>query len=143
MKYEVHISGNPSTRRGERVDRAPQPPRNRPPQPPPEARMSGVALHRFPPIIQVLTQVSPQIQQRLQAIGTQAFQQGKNLEQICQDIYNFVNTLGYEATLGVQEVYSASMPSFPGQTVTSALIMMDIYAVDQQHASPKQYVRAS
>ncbi|MBO6575708.1 MAG: hypothetical protein JJ896_11960 [Rhodothermales bacterium] len=89
------------------------------PRPVPVAR-------RYPPVIQVLTPTDAAIEQQLSAFARQSYKQGKPLKDICRDLYHFAHSLGFEATIGVQEVYSASMPSFPGQTVISALLMVDI-----------------
>lgn len=48
------------------------------------------------------------------------------MKDICADLYGFARTSGFDATIGVQEVYSTSMPSFAGQTVISALLMVDL-----------------
>lgn len=89
------------------------------PRPVPVAR-------RYPPVVQVLTPADPSVEQQLSAFARQSYKQGKALKDICRDLYHFAHSLGFEATIGVQEVYSASMPSFPGQTVISALLMIDV-----------------
>ncbi len=81
---------------------------------------------RFAPVVQVLTPVDPGAEARLLAVARQSFAEGKALKDICTDLYRFARASGYEATIGVQEVYSTSMPSFPGQTVISALLMVDL-----------------
>jgi hypothetical protein len=117
MKYDVIIEGkgqrsattDSGWKSGERED----------PRPVPVAR-------RYPPVVQLLTQADPSVEQQLSAFAKQSYKQGKTLKEICKDLYHFAHSLGFEATIGVQEVYSASMPSFPGQTVISALLMVDI-----------------
>lgn len=56
----------------------------------------------------------------------EAFAEGHTLDQICSIIYFRAQAFGFEATIGVQEVFSTSMPSFRDQTVTSALLMIDL-----------------
>ena len=81
---------------------------------------------RFPPVIQVLTVDDPSAEQQLSGCATESYRAGKALRDICTDVHRLARSLGYDATIGVQEVYSTSMPSFPGQTVISALLMLDL-----------------
>jgi len=116
MTYDLFVSGTPKERT--RVDRDPI-----------AGRLGGSpkpVLRRFPPVLQFLTSHGPDVEAQLRAVSLDAFRRGKNLEAICNEIYNFAFSLGYEATIGVQEVYSSSMPSFPQQTVMSALLLVDM-----------------
>ena len=115
MTYDLFVSGTPRQRG--RVDREPIARRAGSPTP---------VLRRFPPVLQFLTTHSPDVEAQLRAISLEAYRRGKTLEDICSEIYNQAFALGYEATIGVQEVYSSSMPSFPGQTVMSALLLIDL-----------------
>ena len=140
MKYEVLISGKPKRTSRAHADRPPissaqrvdgPPPvdatvRTTPPPAPRQENKAGTAMHRFPPILQILTQVPLPVQQELQSVSMQAFRDNASLEDICKQVYNQARTLGYDAVMGVQEVFSSSMPSFPSQTVMSALIMVDL-----------------
>ena len=81
---------------------------------------------RFPPVIQVLTVDDPSAERELAVCATESYREGKTLEDICTDVHKMARTLGYDAAIGVQEVYSTTMPSFPGQTVISALLMLDL-----------------
>jgi hypothetical protein len=81
---------------------------------------------RFPPVIQVLTVDDPSAEHQLAACANESYREGKALRDICTDVHRLARAIGYDATIGVQEVYSTSMPSFPGQTVISALLMLDL-----------------
>lgn len=81
---------------------------------------------RFSPVIQVLTVDDPSAENQLAARANESYREGKVLQDICNDVHKLARSLGYDATIGVQEVYSTSMPSFPGQTVISALLMLDL-----------------
>ncbi len=81
---------------------------------------------RFPPVIQVLTVDDPSAERQLSECANESYRTGKALRDICTDVHRLARSLGYDATIGVQEVYSTSMPSFPGQTVISALLMLDL-----------------
>ncbi|MEZ4702830.1 MAG: hypothetical protein R2834_21035 [Rhodothermales bacterium] len=82
-------------------------------------------LRRFPPALQFITRPESYIEAQLQAAATLAFKQGRRLDQICGTLYHTALGLGYHVTIGVQEVYSANMPSFPGETVMTALLIID------------------
>ena len=118
MKYDVIIEGK-EQKRSATTDQAWDTPEPRGPRPVPVAR-------RYPPVVQVLTPMDASVEHQLSAFALQSYKQGKALKEICRDLYHYAHSLGYEATIGVQEVYSASMPSFPGQTVISALLMVDV-----------------
>jgi hypothetical protein len=94
-------------------------------------------VRRFPPALQFLTRAEPYVESQLQAAALHAFKQGRRVDQICGTIYHTALSLGYHVTIGVQEVYSASMPSFPGETVLTALLLIDIRDLGSStHASP-------
>ncbi len=92
-------------------------------------------LRRFPPVVQFLTDVDPYVQNELQSLCVKAHRQGKNVQDVCQELYIYARSIGYILTLGVQEVFSSQMPSFPHQTVQSALIMVDVKRI----TSPNGY----
>ena len=85
-------------------------------------------VRRFPPTIQFLTRAEQSVEAQLQAIALRTFNDGKSLDQICGALYQAGLSLGYTLTIGLQEVYSSKMPSFPGQTVMTCLIMVDFTA---------------
>jgi hypothetical protein len=81
---------------------------------------------RFPPVVQVLTLTAPHIQQRLQDLAMIGFRNGDGTEAICNEVHAYARTLGYDVTIGVQEVRSDEMPSFDGSTVCSTLMLIDL-----------------
>ena len=81
---------------------------------------------RFPPVLQILTVNDPDAEHQLTARAHDSYREGKALRDICADVHDLARTIGYEASIGVQEVFSTTMPSFPGQTVISALLMLDL-----------------
>ncbi len=121
MQYEHIIAGTPRPRGAPRASASPAFRQGAP--------WMAPVTHRFPPVLQVLTRTAPHIEQQLAAIATQAHQQGKTLAEICREIYYYARSLGYHATIGMQEVYSSNMPSFPDQTVISALLMVDLVSL--------------
>ena len=54
------------------------------------------------------------------------FRRGLSTEDICGELYGYARTLDYRATIGVQEVVTEDMPSFPGEKVASALLLVDL-----------------
>ncbi len=89
------------------------------------------ATRRFPPVIQVVTQTAPYVEQQLSANAIEAFHRGLTVQQICAELKVLARSLGYEATIGVQEVYSSEMPSFPDQTIISALLIVDMRLINR------------
>ncbi|GAB5518212.1 MAG: hypothetical protein RhofKO_04630 [Rhodothermales bacterium] len=90
---------------------------------------SGATLRRFPPLLQFLTRTTPYVEQQLRMLAGQLFDQGRTLDQICGAVHQAAHALGYTATIGVKEVFSSEMPSFPGETIMSALLIMDLRPV--------------
>ena len=86
---------------------------------------SHPVVRRFPPTLQFLTRAEQSVEAQLQAVALRTFNDGKSLDQICGALYQAGLSLGYRLTIGLQEVYSSKMPSFPGQTIMSCLIMVD------------------
>ena len=122
MKYPVHVSGS-SAGRQEDYTRT-------------EYESAGApVVKRFPPIIQFLTRSEQFVEAHIQAALLQAFQAGKSTDQICAAIYQAAHTMGYIITIGVQEVYSSNMPSFPNQTVMSCLLMVDFRPAREKASS--------
>jgi hypothetical protein len=118
MTYDLFVSGNASKGikaldRDDNID---------------EVRLGSPipVLRRFPPMLQFLTINSAAVDKQLEGIAVQAFRNGCDLEEICSEIYNFSMSLGFKATIGMQEVYCSDMPSFPNQTLMTALLMIDL-----------------
>ena len=82
-------------------------------------------VRRFPPAVQFLSRCEQFIESQIQSVALTTFKSGKSIDQVCAAMYNTAHTLGYIITIGVQEVYSSNMPSFPNETVMSCLIMID------------------
>ncbi len=82
--------------------------------------------HRFPPIVQVLNPTLPHIQERMQGIATMAFRRGLDSKAICSELASYVQTSGYEATIGVQDVKTDQMPSFQDGTVVCTIMLVDL-----------------
>ena len=85
-----------------------------------------VHIRRFPPVLQFLTEPGETVERDLRAVCLRAFRGRKSIEQICAAVYHRALTLGFTATIGLQEVYSTSMPSFSGETVWSVLLLIDM-----------------
>ncbi len=92
-------------------------------------------IRRFPPAIQFLSRCEQFIEDQLQAIALRTFKTGKSGDEICAAMYRTALSVGYIISIGVQEVYSASMPSFPKETIMSCLIMIDFTPAGQQATS--------
>ena len=118
MTYDLFVSGKPS-----KGVKSPRQDDNAT-----EARLGAPipVLRRFPPMLQFLTSNSAPVEKQLESIAVQAFRNGSDLEEICSEIYNFAMSLGFKATIGMQEVYCSDMPSFPNQTLMTALLMIDL-----------------
>ena len=84
-------------------------------------------VRRFPPVLQFLTRSSPHIEREIRARSLECFRRGWRIEQICAEIHRAALENSFHATIGVQEVSSRSMPSFPDQTVLSALLIVDMH----------------
>lgn len=83
-------------------------------------------VHRFPPTVQVLNMTTPHIQERMQDIAMIGFRRGLKSDAICVELHTYARTFDYEATIAVQEVKTREMPSFPGSTVVSAIMLVDL-----------------
>ena len=97
---------------------------------------SRSAVRAFPPVLQCLTHPGELLERRLQQAVDEAFQGGARLEQICAAVYARAADLGYEAAIGIQEVYGAGLPSFPEQVVRSAILLVDL-----RRAAPQRSLR--
>ena len=76
--------------------------------------------------MQFLTNVDPAVQNHLTSLAWQGHRQNRGLNEICAGLSALSKAMGYEAAIGVQEVTTENMPSYPGQKVMTALIMIDI-----------------
>ena len=130
MKYQVFVSGAPRSQTGSEMPRGEATRdgyRESGGDGSPRDRHRGVpAIRRFPPVLQFLTEVDPLVAHQLESRSLRLHRQGRQLQEICDDLYLFARSIGYDLVLGVQEVLGPQMPSFPGQTVHSALLMADL-----------------
>lgn len=83
-------------------------------------------MRRFTPVLQFLTKTNPKLEHQLNAVSDRVFNGGGTLEQVCSEVHQAAQRMGYMATIGVKEVYSSEMPSFPNETVMSALLIIDL-----------------
>jgi hypothetical protein len=98
-------------------------------------RIGTPGIRCFPPVIQFLTDLDPDVRRRLQTICTEMQFHEKGLQDVCRELYLCARTEGYELSLAVQQVFSTQMPSFPNQTVQTALLLADATPI----ASAKTY----
>lgn len=77
-------------------------------------------------MIQFLTRSSPHVEREIRARALECFRRGGRLEQICAEINRTALENRFHATIGLQEVTSGNMPSFPGETVLAALLIIDL-----------------
>ena len=82
-------------------------------------------VRRFPPVLLFITRTEQHIEQTLRTICLRAFRAERSIDQICGAIYQAALSMGFLVTIGVQEIFSNNMPSFPHETVMSALLMID------------------
>jgi hypothetical protein len=82
-------------------------------------------LKRFPPVLQLITDIDPIVANKLNELVWRSHRAGQDLTQTCAALTSAAQQLGYRVKIGVQEVYVASMPSYPGETIMTALLVMD------------------
>ena len=108
------------------------------PYPPTEgletAYRSGVPVctprtRRLAPVLQFVTPVDPYAERLLRSVAASGHAEGRSLEEVCYALHVRAAALGYGATLAVQEVSSRAMPSYPGQTVVTPLLLLDLQPV--------------
>ena len=117
MSYPVVIGQPDSSRpalRDRKTDSSPPNNMNRVP-----------VVRRFPPVLLFITRTEQHIEKALQTICLRAFRAERSIDHICGAIYQAALSMGYLVTIGVQEIFSNNMPSFPHETVMSALLMID------------------
>ena len=119
MKYPLSVSSPPHQQTGSPPGSSDQGVRTE------YGTSSTPRVRRFPPVLQFLTRAEQAVEAQLQTIALSTFHEGKSLDQICSNLYQAGLSLGYKLTIGLQEVYSHKMPSFPNQTVMTCLIMID------------------
>lgn len=101
-----------------RCDRAATPGRDRTaPQP---------LLRRFPPVLQFVTKQRSDVTADLNRLVTQGYERGLSLEDIRAELMKFLSSRGFRAFIRVHEVRSEDMPSFPGQTILTGMLIVDL-----------------
>lgn len=93
---------------------------------PRSAPCSAPRTHRFAPILQFVTPVDPYVERELRALGYASHEQRRSTDEVCYALHLRASSLGYDATIAVQEVTSRAMPSFAGQTVITPLLLLDL-----------------
>lgn len=99
-----------------------------------EYNAGAPVVRRFPPVVQYLSRSEQYIEDQLQAIALRTFKDGRSIDEICSAMYQAALSMGYVITIGVQEVYTGNMPSFPRETVMSCLVMIDFTPVNTARA---------
>jgi hypothetical protein len=84
------------------------------------------AHHRLQPVIQYVSNVDLSVQYRLSNAAQIAHAEGRNVYEICSSIKSVALSLGFNPIIRVQGVESEDMPSFPGRTIITALILIDL-----------------
>ena len=80
----------------------------------------------FAPAVQVLTAIDPAIENKINELSWRGHRAGRTLEDICAAIMAMLRKIGFNPAISVQEVYTSNMPSFEGETVMTALILIDL-----------------
>ena len=104
----------------------------------PFAGAAQEGVRRLPPVLQFVVPVSSEVKMALHQVAQEQFAQGKSLDVICWEVYNCALSYGYYATIGVQEISSRNMPSFPGETVVASLLLVDLRPVEAAYVEPAQ-----
>ena len=87
---------------------------------------SNATVRRIAPSLLFLRPADSFLESQLREAGSAAHEAGLPIDEVCAAVYHAGISCGYRVTLAVQEVFSNNMPSFPGQTVMTALIMVDL-----------------
>lgn len=96
--------------------------------PRPEYGMPRTAsMHRMPPVLQFVVPVDPNLSRYLMNAALQRHLAGGDSRAVCDEIYMTALRQGFHATINVQEVVAAGMPSFPGQRILTTLVMVDLH----------------
>ncbi|PIQ61267.1 MAG: hypothetical protein COV99_09860 [Bacteroidetes bacterium CG12_big_fil_rev_8_21_14_0_65_60_17] len=82
-------------------------------------------IRRLPPVLQLITPIDPAIEHQLDALIRAAWRADKDVKTICRALEAVMQRLGYRVRIGMKEIHVDQVPSFPGETVASALILMN------------------
>lgn len=83
-------------------------------------------LRRFPPVLQFMTRQRPDIAAELNRLVNQGYERGLNLNEIRGELVAYAASQGYSAFIRVHEVRTEDMPSFPGQTILTGMLLVDL-----------------
>lgn len=86
----------------------------------------AAAMHRMPPVLQFVVPVDPNLSRYLMNAALQRHLAGGDSRAVCDEVYMTALRQGFHATINVQEVVAAGMPSFPGQRILTTLVMIDL-----------------
>lgn len=86
----------------------------------------AASVHRMPPVLQFVVPVDPNLSRFLMNAALQRHLAGGDSRAVCDEIYMTALRQGFHATINVQEVIAAGMPSFPGQRILTTLVMVDL-----------------
>ena len=89
-------------------------------------RRPAGTVRSFPPVVQILTPVDPAVENKVGELVWKGHRAGRDLEEICGGIHAMLTRLEYNPAISVQEVYTSNMPSFRGETISTALILIDL-----------------
>ena len=101
-----------------RIDRTPTPGRDRTSPKP--------VLRRFPPVLQFVTKQRSDVTADLNRLVTQGYERGLSLDDIRIELIAYLSVRGFQAFIRVHEVRSEDMPSFPGQTILTGMLIVDL-----------------
>ncbi len=82
-------------------------------------------IRRLPPVLQLVTPIDPAVQQQLETLIRAAWRADKDVVTTCRALEAVMKRLGYRVKIGMKEIHVDQVPSCPGETVASALILMD------------------
>lgn len=82
-------------------------------------------IRRLPPVLQLVTPIDPAVERQLGTLIRAAWRAEKDVKTTCRALEAVMKRLGYRVKIGMKEIYVDQVPSCPGETVMSALILMD------------------
>ncbi len=73
-----------------------------------------------------MTRQRPDIAAELNRLVNQGYERGLNLNEIRGELVAYAASQGYSAFIRVHEVRTEDMPSFPGQTILTGMLLIDL-----------------
>jgi hypothetical protein len=83
-------------------------------------------LRRFPPVLQFVTKQRSDVAADLNRLATQGYDRGLSLDDIRSELIAYLSSRGFGAFIRVHEVRSEDMPSYPGQTILTGMLIVDL-----------------